>query len=57
MTHEEAVALKSFDHYCNCGGFVRGMGGTVADPHMTWCPQRPQYLEWFEAMNKKEEKS
>lgn len=51
MTREEAQALKAFDHHCTCGGFAFSMNGRdPRDPHMKWCPQRPQYAEWVAAL-------
>jgi len=53
MTHDEAKALRRFDHYCTCGGHAAGMNGRdPEDPHMTWCPQRPQWMEWRRAIKK-----
>ena len=52
MTKDDAKKLKSFDHYCTCGGFAWRMNGRPeADPHMEWCPQKKQYDEWWAAMN------
>jgi hypothetical protein len=46
MTYEEAVALKTFVNYCNCGGFAASMNGrNPKHPHMSWCAQ---YAEWEE---------
>ena len=51
MTTQEALALRSFDHYCNCGGFAwRRNGRDPKSPHMAWCPQKPQYDEWVAAL-------
>lgn len=51
MTFDEAQKLKRFDHYCTCGGFAHSMNGRDRDdPHMAWCPQRPQWLEWWAAL-------
>ena len=52
MTRSEAENLKSFDHFCTCGGYAYTMNGR--DPryaHMEWCPQATQYLEWYCAMH------
>ena len=50
MTKEEADKLKVFKHMCTCGGYAWQLNGrNEADPHMTWCPQRDEYLEWFNA--------
>lgn len=52
MTREEAVSLKRFDHYCTCGGFAYSLNGrNEAYPHMDWCPQAPQYAEWWRALH------
>lgn len=54
MTHEEAVSLTSFTHYCTCWGHAWQLNGRPqASPHMDWCPQRPQYAEWWRALNDK----
>ena len=51
MTKEEAENLKSFDHTCTCGGYACSMNGRNPEqPHMAWCPQLPQWLEWKEAL-------
>jgi hypothetical protein len=52
VTLEEALALRSFDHYCTCGGFAAGTMNDrdPANPHMRWCPQKPQYDEWYAAI-------
>ncbi len=53
MTKEEAQNLKSFDHYCTCGGSTCFNNGRNPDqPHMEWCPQLPQWLEWKAALLK-----
>lgn len=40
--------IKTFENYCNCGGFASSMNGRpVEQPHMTWCPQYREYAEWF----------
>lgn len=55
MTKEEAEKLRSFDHYCTCGGFAHSMNGRPeSDPHMSWCPQKLQYDEWYKAMHSDE---
>lgn len=52
MTRDEALALKSFQHYCMCGGFAYELNGRdPRDPHMAWCPQREEYSEWYEALH------
>lgn len=52
MTLEEATALKSFKHYCTCGGFASSMNGRdPADPHMHWCPQDQEYRAWYRALH------
>jgi hypothetical protein len=56
MTREEVEALRCFDHYCTCGGFAHTMNGRPAhDPHMVWCPQRPQWLDWYQALHSSKE--
>lgn len=53
MTHEEALMLKSFKHYCMCGGYAWDMNGRDPEqPHMSWCPQREEYGEWREALKR-----
>lgn len=55
MTHEEAKNLKTFRHYCNCGGFAWQMNGRPeSQPHMPWCPQFHEYAEWYSALHSKE---
>lgn len=57
MTKTEAQALRSFKHYCSCGGFAHQMNGRPANqPHMTWCPQYHEYAEWYEALHSEDEK-
>lgn len=52
MTKEDAEKLKYFDHLCTCGGSAPSMNGRPkSDPHMEWCPQKPQYDEWYAALN------
>lgn len=51
MTYEEAIALKSFKEYCICGGFAHAMNGRNPEqPHMSWCPQLPEWLEYKKAL-------
>ena len=50
MTHDEALKLRSFKHYCTCGGYAWRMNGRPEEqPHMDWCPQHDEYAEWFQA--------
>lgn len=61
MTREEAEKLVTFRYSCTCGGFAWTMNGRPkSDPHMEWCKQKPEYDEWYAAMQKpitsKEEK-
>jgi len=52
MTYEEAVNLKSFKHYCTCGGFAHQMNGRDPNnPHMSWCPQDEEYREYRAALS------
>ncbi len=52
MTYEEAKNLLVFDEPCTCGGYAWTMNGRDPNnPHMAWCPQREQYMEWKKAMN------
>jgi hypothetical protein len=52
MTKDEAIGLKSFTHYCTCGGYAwRTNGRPEAQPHMTWCPQYNEYSEWYDAIH------
>lgn len=56
MTRTEAENLKSFQHYCTCGGYAHSMNGRPAkQPHMTWCPQFNEYAEWYSALHSEEE--
>jgi hypothetical protein len=51
MTKEEAEAITNFEEYCTCGGYAWSTNGRPhSDPHMPWCPQKPQYDEWWKAM-------
>jgi hypothetical protein len=54
MTHDDAVKLKSFKHYCNCGAFAKHSDERSATMHQTWCPQFDEYSEWHKAMYGKE---
>jgi hypothetical protein len=49
MTADEAVKLRSFKNYCNCGGYG-GMKNTAAMPHESWSAQRTEWLEWYTAL-------
>jgi hypothetical protein len=52
MTRGEALALKTFTERCNCGGFAYQMNGrNPRAPHMSWCPQMPEYAEWVAALD------
>jgi hypothetical protein len=52
MTPEEAAKLTSFEHFCTCGGHAWRMNNRPeSNPHMRWCPQKPQYDEWWKAMH------
>lgn len=56
MTKQEALCLKRFEHACTCGGYAHSMNGRPASsPHLDWCPQKPQYDEWYKAMHAGEE--
>jgi|JFJP01.1.fsa_nt_gi hypothetical protein len=51
MTPGEALELKTFDHRCTCGGYAYTFNGRPPmDPHMSWCPQRAQFMEWQAAL-------
>jgi hypothetical protein len=48
----EAQALRSFKHYCQCGGYAWSMNGRPEQqPHMDWCPQHDEYREWWTALH------
>ena len=52
MTKEEAINLKSFKNFCTCGGFAfRFNGRNPEQPHMDWCPQNLEWMEWKKALN------
>ena len=52
MTKEQAKMLTSFKNHCTCGGYAWRMNGrSKADPHMNYCPQREEYLDWYKALN------
>jgi len=56
MTREEAFKLKSFKQPCTCGGYAHSVNGRKpADPHMSWCPQREQYNEWYRLTHDEDE--
>jgi len=47
MTREEAEEVKTFVHYCTCGGYAWQLNGRREEqPHMTWCPQYEEYAAW-----------
>lgn len=55
MTPEEAAKLTHFEHPCTCGGHAWRMSNRPeGNPHMRWCPQKPQYDEWWKAMHSTE---
>jgi hypothetical protein len=55
MTREEAKNLRTFAHYCTCGGYAWSMNGRPeSQPHMAWCPQREEYAAWWNALNRPE---
>ncbi len=46
----EVKGLTKFDHACTCGGYAWRMNGrSEENPHMPWCPQKPQYDAWYAA--------
>ena len=48
----QALKLKRFDHGCTCGGYAHRMNGRPeSNPHMDYCPQKPQYDEWYRAIH------
>jgi hypothetical protein len=52
MTPQEAADLRRFDRPCTCGGFAASMNGRdPRHPHMSWCPQLPQWEAWRRAMD------
>jgi hypothetical protein len=56
MSKEEALNLKSFKHYCTCGGYAYTMNDRdPSSPHMSWCEQKDEYEEWYKAIHRKEE--
>ena len=56
MTREEALNLKTFSHYCTCGGFAHSMNGrNPADPHMDYCKQKDEYREWYRLVHQESE--
>ncbi len=50
MTYEEAINLKSYKHYCTCGGFAHSKNGLESGTHTEWCPQREEYEEYVKAI-------
>lgn len=52
MTYEDAINLKSFKHYCTCGGYAWQMNGRPESrPHLDWCPQLKEHAEWWDALH------
>jgi hypothetical protein len=44
----------AFKNYCTCGGYAWRMNGRdPADPHMDYCRQREEYLEWWKQQSPK----
>ena len=42
------MPIRTFNNYCTCGGFAWTMNGrNPYNPHMFWCPQATEYLEWI----------
>lgn len=50
MTYEEAVSLKSFAHYCNCGA-AHDPSRTGPNQHAHWCPRAEEYAAWWTAIH------
>ena len=58
MTKQEAIDLKSFKNYCNCGGYawstrelIYGTNKLPKDhPHYMWCNQYQEWEEWKRAL-------
>ena len=52
MNKEEAQKLKTFKNYCICGGFAWSMNDRdKRRPHMSYCPQREEYNQWYDALH------
>lgn len=56
--------VRTFKHYCNCGGYARLFNGRPeSQPHMHWCPQFEECAEYYRekmavlALEKKDENS
>ena len=51
MTYDEAKNLKTFKHYCTCGGYA-GLSDRAKSrhPHMSYCAQADEWEEWKTAM-------
>lgn len=46
---------ERFNKPCYCGGYAWNMNGrNPDDPHMNWCPQRKEYLDYITSMKRKE---
>lgn len=57
LTKDEAKNHTHFDHTCTCGGHNwRRNGHPEENPHMPWCPQKPQYDAWYSAMHQADTK-
>ena len=50
MTNDEALNLRTFNHYCNCGGGSKPLSDK--HPHQQWCAQYTEYEEWIEALDR-----
>lgn len=47
MTRDAALNLRSFKHYCTCGGYAWQLNGRDQEsPHTHWCPQYEEYRAW-----------
>lgn len=51
MKVEEAIKLKGFKEYCNCGGSSWNMNGrNPLYPHLHYCPQLEEHNDWIKAL-------
>ena len=53
MTYEEAVNMKTYRNYCNCGGYASMSERTQSKtPHVTWCAQYEEFMAREEALHR-----
>jgi hypothetical protein len=53
--YQNSKGVWFYENYCTCGGHNRT--DHKSNPHLHYCPQRKEYDEWLEIMEKKDKKS